>query len=35
MALDYLRRVPDADATPSTRLDLRKLARRGPRRKKK
>lgn len=35
MALDYLRRVPDADTTPSTRLDLRKLARRGPRRKKK
>lgn len=35
MALDYLRRVPDADTTPSTRLDLRKLARRGPQRKKK
>jgi nicotinamidase-related amidase len=28
MALDYMRRVPDADTTPSTRLDLRKLARR-------
>ena len=34
MALDYMKRVPDAITTPSDRLDLRKLARRRPRRAK-
>jgi nicotinamidase-related amidase len=28
MALDYMKRVADAETTPSTRLDLRKLAKR-------
>ena len=34
-ALQYMMRVPDADTTPSGKLDLRKLAARPPGRKKK